>query len=119
MRLIFMGTPDFALVTLKTLQEAGHEIVAVYSQPPRAKGRGHKVQQSPVQRYAQLQGWPVYTPQNFNNDQECCQFANHKADSAIVVAYGLIQRNLQPVDIALNARRPLPTWRRIRTAPAR
>ncbi|MGZ0245995.1 MAG: methionyl-tRNA formyltransferase, partial [Alphaproteobacteria bacterium] len=62
MRLIFMGTPDFAVPALAALVDAGHDVVCVYSQPPRPSGRGHREQPSPVQKYAQAQGIDVRYP---------------------------------------------------------
>ena len=62
MRIIFMGTPDFSVPTLKALLKAGHEVVAVYSQPPRPAGRGKKDRPSPVHQFAQQQGLEVRTP---------------------------------------------------------
>jgi len=62
LRVAFMGTPDFALPTLQALAAAGHEIAAVYCQPPRPAGRGQKPRPAPVQAYAEAQGWAVRTP---------------------------------------------------------
>ena len=85
-----MGTPAFALPTLKVLHEAGHEIAAVYTQPPRPAGRGQKEHPSPVHQYAQKKGLPVYTPVSLKSVEVQAEFAAHKADAAIVVAYGLL-----------------------------
>lgn len=90
MRLIFMGTPAFAMPTLAALHDAGHEIVAVYSQPPRPAGRGQKETLSPVHTYAQKQGIPVLTPASLKSPEVQGSFAAHKADCAVVVAYGLL-----------------------------
>ena len=90
MKLVFMGTPDFAVVTLKALIAAGHEIVAVYSQPPRPAGRGQSVRPSPVQDYAAAQGIQVRTPLSLKSADEQKSFADLKADAAVVVAYGLL-----------------------------
>ena len=90
MKLVFMGTPDFAVVTLKALVAAGHEIAAVYSQPPRPAGRGQSVRPSPVQDYAMAQGIEVRTPQSLKSADEQKSFADLKADAAVVVAYGLL-----------------------------
>ncbi|XSG81621.1 MAG: methionyl-tRNA formyltransferase [Methyloligella sp. ZOD6] len=90
MRIVFMGTPDFAVPTLKAILAAGHEVVAVYSQPPRAAGRGMKLRLSPVHAFAEEQGLPVFTPESLKPDEEQTRFASHKADAAVVVAYGLI-----------------------------
>ena len=70
MKLVFMGTPDFAVVTLKALIAAGHEIAAVYSQPPRPAGRGQGVRPSPVQDYAAEQGLEVRTPLSLKSTGE-------------------------------------------------
>ncbi len=90
MRLVFMGTPDFAVPTLHALIAAGHEVVAVYSQPPRPAGRGHKLQPSPVHRAAQAAGIAVLTPASLKSAEEQAAFAAHRADVAVVAAYGLI-----------------------------
>ena len=90
MRLIFMGTPDFAVPALAALIDAGHEICCVYSQPPRPAGRGQKEQPSPVQTYAQECGINVRYPVSLKNDAAQTEFAALKADIAVVVAYGLI-----------------------------
>ena len=90
MKLVFMGTPDFAVVTLKALVAAGHEIVAVYSQPPRPAGRGQSLRPSPVQDYAEAQGIAVRTPLSLKSADEQNSFADLKADAAVVVAYGLL-----------------------------
>ncbi|MDP1701005.1 MAG: methionyl-tRNA formyltransferase [Aestuariivirga sp.] len=90
MKLVFMGTPDFAVVTLKALVAAGHEIVAVYSQPPRPAGRGQSLRPSPVQDYAAEQGIEARTPHSLKSTDEQKSFADLKADAAVVVAYGLL-----------------------------
>ena len=90
MKLVFMGTPDFAVVTLKALVAAGHEIAAVYSQPPRPAGRGQSVRPSPVQDYAAAQGIEVRTPLSLKSADEQKSFADLNADAAVVVAYGLL-----------------------------
>lgn len=90
MRLIFMGTPDFAVVTLKALLAAGHEVVCVYSQQPRAKGRGLALTPTPVHAFAQLQGIEVRTPVSLKSVEEHAGFVALKADAAVVVAYGLL-----------------------------
>ena len=90
MKLVFMGTPDFAVVTLKALITAGHEIAAVYSQPPRPAGRGQSLRPSPVQDYAMAQGIEVRTPLSLKSADEQKSFADLKADAAVVVAYGLL-----------------------------
>jgi len=90
MKLVFMGTPDFAVVTLKALIAAGHEIAAVYSQPPRPAGRGQSLRPSPVQDYSAAQGIEVRTPLSLKSAGEQKSFADLKADAAVVVAYGLL-----------------------------
>jgi methionyl-tRNA formyltransferase len=85
-----MGTPDFAVPCLRALAKAGHEIAAVYSQPPRPAGRGHKTQASPVQACAEAEGWPVRTPKSLKDPAEQAAFAALDLDAAVVVAYGLI-----------------------------
>ncbi|RFB99221.1 methionyl-tRNA formyltransferase [Rhizobium leguminosarum bv. trifolii] len=91
LRIIFMGTPEFSVPTLRLLVDAGHRIVAVYTQPPRPGGRrGLDLQKSPVHQAAELLGLPVFTPVNFKDAEERERFAALKADVAVVVAYGLL-----------------------------
>ncbi|GAB2177110.1 methionyl-tRNA formyltransferase [Dongia sp. agr-C8] len=90
LKVIFMGTPDFAAVALKTLIDAGHEIAAVYSQPPRPAGRGHDLRKSPVHLLAEAQGFPVRTPVSLKLPEAQAAFAAFGADVAVVAAYGLI-----------------------------
>lgn len=91
LRIIFMGTPEFSVPTLRTLVDAGHQILAVYTQPPRPGGRrGLDLQKSPVHQAAELLGLPVFTPVNFKDPEERERFAVLKADVAVVVAYGLL-----------------------------
>lgn len=90
LRVVFMGTPDFSVGALTALVDAGFDVVAVYSQPPRPKGRGQQVQPSPVHAKAQELGIPVFTPLNFKSPDDVAQFAKHQADVAVVAAYGLI-----------------------------
>jgi methionyl-tRNA formyltransferase len=90
MRIIFMGTPDFATHALKALVDAGHEIACVYSQPPRPAGRGHGVKKSPAQVRAEGLGLMVRTPLSLKSPEEQVAFAALKADTAVVVAYGLL-----------------------------
>ncbi len=90
MRLIFMGTPDFSVPTLKALHGAGHDIVAVYSQPPRPAGRGKKERKSPVHIVAEELGLKVLTPLSMKKEEAIAEFASHGADAAVVVAYGQI-----------------------------
>ncbi|MGE7370729.1 methionyl-tRNA formyltransferase [Neorhizobium sp. NPDC001467] len=91
LRIIFMGTPDFSVPTLRALKEAGHEIVAVYSQPPRPAGRrGLDLTKSRVHQAAELLGTPVLTPLNFKAEEDRETFRAFNADVAVVVAYGLL-----------------------------
>jgi len=90
MRIVFMGTPDFATHALRALAEAGHEIVAVYSQPPRPAGRGYGVKPSPVHALGEQLGIPVRTPVSLKGAEEQQAFVALKADAAVVVAYGLL-----------------------------
>ncbi|KQV10380.1 methionyl-tRNA formyltransferase [Rhizobium sp. Root1203] len=91
LRIIFMGTPEFSVPTLRLLVDAGHTVLAVYTQPPRPGGRrGLDLQKSPVHQAAELLGIPVFTPVNFKDPEERARFADHKADVAVVVAYGLL-----------------------------
>jgi methionyl-tRNA formyltransferase len=89
-KVIFMGTPDFAAVALKALAEAGHEIAAVYSQPPRPAGRGQEVRKSPVQALAEARGFPVRTPASLKSPEVQAELAGFGADVGVVAAYGLI-----------------------------
>jgi methionyl-tRNA formyltransferase len=90
MKLVFMGTPEFAVVTLKALIAARHEIVCVYSQPPRPAGRGQNLKPSPVHDYAVSRAIEVRTPSSLRNAEEQKAFAALSADAAVAVAYGLI-----------------------------
>lgn len=89
MKTVFMGTPDFALEALKALHKE-HDVVCVYTQPPRPSGRGHKLTPSPVHQYAEEHGLPVRCPVNFKAPEEKEAFCALNADVAIVAAYGLI-----------------------------
>lgn len=90
MRLAFMGTPDFALETLKALHAVGHDIAAVYSQPPRPAGRGQQPRPSPVQAWATERGMPVRTPPSFKTASDVAAFADLDLDIAVVAAYGML-----------------------------
>ena len=90
MRLAFMGTPDFAVPSLAELIASGHEIVAVYSQPPRPRGRGQKLTPSPVHAFAETMGLPVFTPESMKAQDAVQTFQNLDLDAACVVAYGQI-----------------------------
>ncbi len=90
MRIVFMGSPDFAVPCLTALVDAGHDIAAVYSQPPRPAGRGGKMKNTPVHEAALAVGLTVLTPLSFKSSEEIDRFADFSADLAVVVAYGLI-----------------------------
>lgn len=90
MRLIFMGTPDFAVPALAALIDAGHEIVCVYCQPPRPAGRGQHERPSPVQAFAESRGIDVRYPASLKSPEAQADFAALEADVAVVAAYGLI-----------------------------
>ena len=90
MRIIFMGTPEFAVPTLNALVDAGHEVAAVYCQPPRPAGRGKALRASPVQTRAEALGLEVRHPTSLKGADELAAFAALDADVAVVAAYGLI-----------------------------
>jgi len=90
LRLIFMGTPDFAVPTLLEIVAQGHEVAAVYTRAARPAGRGMDVQPTPVEREARRLGLPVLTPTSLRGDDAQAEFRAHEADAAVVVAYGLI-----------------------------
>jgi methionyl-tRNA formyltransferase len=91
LRIIFMGTPDFSVPTLRSIVEAGHEVVAAYTQPPRPAGRrGLELTPSPVQREAERLGIEVRSPVSLKGQAEQAAFAALEADAAVVVAYGLL-----------------------------
>jgi methionyl-tRNA formyltransferase len=90
MRIVFMGTPDFAVPTLDALIAAGHEVVAAYSQPPRPAGRGKAPRPSPVQTAAAAAGIPVRAPLSLRDPEAQREFAELDSDVAVVVAYGLL-----------------------------
>ncbi len=90
MRLAFMGTPEFAVPSLAELIASGHEIVAVYSQPPRPKGRGQKLTPSPVHAFAETVSLPVFTPESMKAPDAIATFQGLDLDAACVVAYGQI-----------------------------
>jgi methionyl-tRNA formyltransferase len=90
LRLIFMGTPDFAVPTLRELAERGHDIAAVYTRAPKPAGRGMEFTPSPVEREARRLGIPVLCPKTLRTPEALDTFRSHKADVGVVVAYGLI-----------------------------
>lgn len=90
LRLIFMGTPDFAVPTLLTLADHGHEIAAVYTRAPKPAGRGMKLQATPVEQAARHLGIPILTPKTLRTPEAEAEFRAHNADAAVVVAYGMI-----------------------------
>ena len=90
MRLIFMGTPDFAVPTLVELAARGHEIAAVYTRAPKPAGRGMDVQHTPVEQEARQLALAVHTPRSLKDEEAQAAFRAHNADAAVVVAYGLI-----------------------------
>ena len=115
MRLIFMGTPDFAAVALQAVLAAGHEVAAVYTQPPRPARRGQQLQKSAVHLLAERHDLEVRTPERLRSAEEQVAFAALKADIAVVAAYGLIlprpildasQRGCLNIHASL-----LPRWR--------
>jgi methionyl-tRNA formyltransferase len=93
MRLVFMGTPDGAVLSLRRLLSDGHELLGVWTQPDRPAGRGKKLHQSPVKEFAVSHNIPVYQPLKIRTQETKELFASHKADAAIVVAYGRILPN--------------------------
>ncbi len=115
MRIVFMGTPDFAVPTLRALHEAGHDIVAVYTQPPRPAGRGKQERKSPVHVAAEAMGIPVCHPHSLRDLDTQADFLAHEAELGVVVAYGLILPKAVlegPVHGCLNVHASLlPRWR--------
>ncbi|MDH7970884.1 methionyl-tRNA formyltransferase [Sphingomonas sp. AR_OL41] len=90
MRIVFMGTPDFAVPVLQALVDHGHDVVAVYSQPPRRAGRGKALSPSPVQQRAEALGLDARTPVTLRDTDEQQRFSALRADVGVVAAYGLI-----------------------------
>jgi methionyl-tRNA formyltransferase len=115
MRVVFMGTPEFAVPTLTEIASSGHEVVAVYTRAPKPAGRGQAERKSPVHEAAEGFGIPVFTPKSLKGEEEQAQFASLEADVAVVVAYGLIlpQAVLDaPAEGCLNLHGSLlPRWR--------
>ena len=97
LRIIFAGTPDFAARHLQALLDAGHQVVAVYTQPDRPAGRGQQLQASPVKQLAVAKDIAVYQPKSLKKAKAQAELAALSADLMIVVAYGLI---LPPVVLA-------------------
>src|SRR3954463_6238999 len=90
LRLIFMGTPEFAVPTLRALHEAGHDIAAVYTRDAKPAKRGMALQPTPVEQEARRLGIPVLTPATLRTPEALEQFRAHDAEAAVVVAYGMI-----------------------------
>jgi methionyl-tRNA formyltransferase len=90
MRIAFMGTPDFAVAVLAAVLDAGHEVAAVYAQPPKPRGRGKTVQPSPVHAFAESRGLAVRTPGSMRDPEAVATFQSLQADAAVVAAYGQI-----------------------------
>jgi methionyl-tRNA formyltransferase len=90
LRLVFMGTPDFAVPTLAAIVGRGHEVAAVYTRAPQPAGRGMELRPSPVEREARNSGIAVLTPKTLRTPEAEVEFRSHRADAAVVVAYGLI-----------------------------
>ncbi len=90
MRIVFMGTPEAAVPTLRRLLADGHEVVAVWTQPDKPAGRGKKLAQSPVKAFAESHGLQVHQPAKIKTAEAAELFASHDADVAVVVAYGRI-----------------------------
>src|SRR3954447_25781698 len=90
MRIIFMGTPEFAVPTLTEIVSTGHEVVAVYTRAPKPAGRGQAERKSPIHLAAEGFGIPVHTPKSLRKEDEQAAFAALDTDVGIVVAYGLI-----------------------------
>jgi len=90
MKIVFAGTPDFAVPSLKALLKSPHQVCAVYTQPDRPAGRGRKLSCSPVKDLAVAAGLPIFQPENFKNALDVAKLANLDADLMVVIAYGLI-----------------------------
>ena len=90
MRIVFMGTPESAVPSLRRLVDDDHEIIAVWTQPDKPAGRGKKLHQSPVKEFALQHGLPIHQPQKIKSEEAKMLFASHDADVAVVVAYGKI-----------------------------
>ncbi len=90
LRVVFMGTPEFSIPTLTAILDGGHEVAAVYTQPPRPAGRGGKVRKTPVHEFAEKAGLIVHTPKSLKKTGAIEELQSLKADLAVVIAYGLI-----------------------------
>ena len=90
MKIVFMGTPEYSVPTLQALLDSEHEVVAVYTKPDMPKGRGKKVEVTPIKAMAQSYRIPVYQPKTFKEEEAVTHFMQHQADIAVVIAYGLI-----------------------------
>jgi methionyl-tRNA formyltransferase len=90
LRVVFMGTPEFAVPTLAEIVGAGHDVAAVYCQPPRPAGRGQAERKAAVHTFAEAAGLSVLTPKSLKGEPEQAAFRAHTADVAVVVAYGLL-----------------------------
>lgn len=114
MRIIFAGTPDFACESLKALIQAKFNVVAVYTQPDRAKGRNKKITESPVKTLAKEYGIAIEQPENFKNTATINKFADYQPDIFVVAAYGIIlpEKLLQVSALNINVHASLlPKWR--------
>src|SRR3954453_13545168 len=115
LRVVFMGTPDFARPVLAEILGQGHEVAAVYTRPPAPAGRGMELAPSPVHKLADGFGIPVFTPRSFRDAETVDTFASLEADVAVVVAYGLIlpaDALAAPREGCLNLHASLlPRWR--------
>jgi methionyl-tRNA formyltransferase len=115
LRLVFMGSPEFAVPTLAEIVNRGHNVVAAYTQPPKPGGRGMELQPTPVEREARLLGIPVYTPKTLRDAEAQEVFRTHETDAAVVVAYGLILPkpvlNAPPLGCFNLHASALPRWR--------
>ena len=115
LRVVFMGTPDFSVPTLSEIVGAGHDVVAVYTQPPRPAGRGMEARRSPVQSFAEEAGLRVFTPKSLRRAEVQNEFASLRPEVAVVVAYGLIlpkaTLNAPPLGCLNLHGSLLPRWR--------
>lgn len=115
LRIVFMGTPDFAVPTLAAIKEAGHDVVAVYTRAPKRAGRGMSETRTPVHTASDLFGVPVLTPASLKDTEAAETFRSHRADAAVVVAYGLLLPKAildAPQDGCFNLHASLlPRWR--------